>query len=238
MQPVALGTSHQAWVQKMSGAVPISRELSQWTEALHRIAMGGSIPWADINGGPARRPQTIVFGGFSDIMRMIYFEGEQETKTKSGNVDTQAAWGYLLRHVTTFFHLVNSLPFHIIIELGANNVTSDNPKDRGAVIGYTPDIQGKSRSVIGRMVHAMLFQEKAGTMFRAWFQKSSVQTPVIRHMAIAAIPQMVGSPYVENLSYDHFAQALGLPPIMAVDPQHPRCIPGRWPWPASHWCAQ
>lgn len=233
IQPVALGQTHQAWCQKIPGGVPISRELSEWTEILHKIAMGAPIPWADQWGNPAQRPQTLVFGGFSDVMKMLYFEGEREKVTSSGKVDTQAAWGYLLRKVTEFFHLINSLPYHIIIELGATNVVSDDPKARGAVVGYLPDIQGKSKDAIGRMCHAMIFQEKAGSLFRSWFQPTAMHRPIIRHIALTQWPQKI-----ENLSYDHFAASFGWPPITVCDPAHPRCIPGRWPWPNSHWCAR
>jgi hypothetical protein len=48
------------------------------------------------------------------------------------------------------------------------------------------------------------------------------------------LPALWSSEDIQNPSYDWFQERLGLPDLPQIDPAHPRCQPGMWPWPHRH----
>lgn len=223
----ALGSSHAAFCRG-AGGTPISEEYLAWTDELYRVTIGAPVSWRMPDGTPARRPQTLILSGFTDALALVFGEGEKvhvtEPQKNGRKGDPQKAWDAPLAFTKRVMSCVNALPMHVIVELGARDVRSEDPSKRGAIIGYKPDVPGQSANIIYRQADAILYQERAGTSYRTVFRSSSTPTK-LRHSAFKNAPAQV-----ENLSYDHFAAALGLPTLNQCDPEHPRCQPGRWPW--------
>ncbi|MFA4974800.1 MAG: AAA family ATPase [bacterium] len=220
VQPVVIGSTHAAFLRDVPGSVSIKVELEQWIEYIYRAALMKQCPW-----------QTIVLGGFSDIATMIYEQAEKEAqdaqKRRGGKEDKHRAWGDVLAWYNRTVHMLFSLPFHVIIEMGCKVTMDKDNRDQVATV--EPDLSGRGgKLVLPRELDMLIYTERNGSTFFTHFAPR-VSKPVFYMKAPRFLAMSFQQP-VQDCSYDVFAQALGLPPIWVCDPGHPRCQQGRWPW--------
>jgi hypothetical protein len=216
VQAAAIGQSHAAFLRGIQGSTSIKVELEQWLEHVYALVCSHTCPW-----------QTLVLGGFSDIASMVLEEAERDVAKTSRKDDPQRVWGLVLTWYQKTMHMLFSLPLHIIVELGVKATMDKDNRDQVARV--EPDLSGRGgRLVLPRELDMLLYTERDMNVFSTYFVPR-VSKPVFyakNRFVSLCFPQPV-----QDCSYDVFAQALGLQPIWVCDPGHPRCQPGRWPWP-------
>lgn len=219
-----LGLTHQEFIAGMGGR-SISEELNSQVAEIYARVKAGTCPY-----------QTVVLGGFSVTCNNVWLEG---VKRFPGERNTMKQWGYLSDWSKVFSEVLCSLPLHVIVEVNARTVKKSMT---GWVEKVTPSLSGQTGEIYLNKSNVICFQEAREGLYQTHFspvqrrdpndRKSEVQEYAFATSRLAAL-KCYTSPVV-NCSYDHLAGPLGLPPLTAVDPYHPRCQPGVWIWPHAH----
>lgn len=208
---VKLGESQAQWMTQDRGkeTVPCaSEELRQW------------IRWFALNIGNGCPYQTVVLGGFNVLQSLVIAEAQ---KVRKGSDNKYSVWEYVLSWSTELIQTLFTLPIHVIIECGADNIA----KEVQATTKASPSISGKTYQNLLSDVNVILWQECTNGRYFTFVSTGKSQVNGVRFAHLnTPLP-------VENCCYDWFAQSLGLPPIYRADPRHPRVQHAgtpKWPW--------
>jgi hypothetical protein len=201
----SIGAQHHLWLQsEHKQGRRFSDDLRVWIEHLAELCAARRCPY-----------QTVVLGAFNVMQQLVISEGDDLFR------DGQKGWGYVASWTREVLATLCALPLHVIFECNAevrNRDRSGNPAY------FVPGLKGQGYGVLLAAVNAAMYQEITAAGYTTFLSANPKALTNVR------VPALWAPEPIINCSYDWFAERLGMPPIWAADPQHPRCR-GVWPWP-------